>query len=485
MSSLSAEEKETNKQLAKDNWNNPVMLALLLFKENPYMLRCNETLYIYNGKHYDLASSEDIDAIFLRFCIDNEIPKSWKFVTSVVRALMAYSGIPTIQNMNDYHGLICLNNGILNVFTKEFVPHSPDYYFDSCSDVDYDPEAVDCPNFKQYLSSTFSNDKDTIENVIRIGGYLLDSSTKAQKMFLFDGQGSNGKSVLLDIYSSFFSHNNVSALSLEKLASPGFNKELLLKSRINVSAEQKKGNLDAEEIKAIVSGDLITVERKYQISVSFRPNVKILANSNGMPTFSDKSHAIYRRMLMIKFNNCFMSSQDYKQIPNPESKHIYLKDENLFDKIKQERTAILNLFIEGLIALKNDNYQFIENEASYASMSAYKRDSDTAREFLEDNYEACIGTSEKTSIQEVYEQYRYWYSRNVSATGLKFRSNEMGKKVADVFGLEPVGRGYRYNSEIGRSEKVTYYSIRPIPEPSIIDGEILTEEQAGQQGINF
>lgn len=481
--STKSDTTELQKAIVNES-KDPVMLAFYLLGDNPSAVRCNGQIYLFNGKCYDLLDVKDMDKIFLSFVVKYGITQAWRNINLIVRAFWAYPTIPEIAEMNSQEDLICLNNGVLNIKTKEFFPHSPKYYFDSYVDVDYDPKAGNCPVFMKYLQTTFSGDVDTITNIIRIGGYLLDTSCAAEKMFLFDGRGSNGKSLLLNIFSMFFAKDQVTPLSLEQLASTGFNKEILIKSRINICAEQKKGFLDAEEIKKIVSGDLISIDRKYKLTISFNPKTKILANCNGAPTFKDNSHAIYRRMLMVSFNNCYMDECDYVKIKDPESKHIYIKDKKLFSKIREEKSAILNLFIDGLLELREDDYNFISGEALARSMSEFKRDSDTVREFLEDNYEASSG-DETTSLREVYNHYRFWYRQNVSDyNSLKFRINEMGKRIRDVLDVESIGQKYVFNSESQRSERETLYPIRLIANIDGVDVEF-TEEQAKQQGIDF
>lgn len=459
-------------------------MAMFLLKDNPNIVIYQETLYQYNGKCYDLITDKDLDRLYLSFCINHGIPGAFKNISLVIRAFSVYPTIPVIEEMNEYPDFICLNNGILNIRTKELLPHDPKYYFDSFVNIDYIPSDNDCPAFKQYLFNTFSGDKDTITNIIRLGGYLIDTSCKAERMFLFDGVGSNGKSVLINTFSLFFSKAQITPLSLDTMATNNFDRELLIKSRVNLCAEQNKSYLPSEELKKIVTGDLMSVGRKFKIPMVFNPKTKIVVACNGYPTFKDTTHALYRRLMLFKFRNVYLEQDEYDQLRDPVKVRAYIKDKMLMDKIKSEKTAILNLFIEGLIDLRNNSYTFISTEESRLAMNAYKRDSDTVREFLEDNYEA--NELYQTPLSHVYNHYRDWYSRNVSsANNLKFRSNEMGKRIKDIFNIESLGQKYIFNKDLGTNEKETMYPIRLIPAPTLPTEEILTTEQASQQGIIF
>lgn len=476
---------EQKMQIVKDNWNDPILLATFLLEECQTIVRCNKALYLYNGKCFDLLSDADLEIMYRDFCVEFGVTKAWKLKGLVLSSFWSDSSIRTIDKMNDYTDLLCLNNGIINIDTREFIPHSDKYYFDSYIAIDYDKSQEDCPVFREYLNNTFSGDDSTITNIIRLGGYLLDTSCAAEKMFLFDGSGANGKSVLINTFQLFFSEDQISPLSLDTLASTSFSKELLLKSRVNFCAEQKKAYLDSEEIKKIITGDKMEITRKFQISLTFTPKLKIISASNGLPKFNDTTHAIYRRILIIKFKNQYLNETEYAKVKHPETSRVFLKDKTLFDRIKKEKTAIFNLFLDGLVDLRGNNYEFIESGDALEAMLDFKRDSDTVREFLEDNYE--VGEEgEYTSLRQIYDHYREWYRYNVQdGSSMKFRKNEMGKRVKDIFGVDSVGQKYIQNPESGSLIRETCYPIRLIPMPTIPVEEVLTPQQATQQGINF
>jgi P4 family phage/plasmid primase-like protien len=474
----------TNKVTVKD----PVMLAMYLVEEYPDIIRCGhgdqQNIYRFNGKCYDIMTDRELEALFLSFVKKYGITMAWKIKNLVLSAFLGDSDVVIVDKMNDYDNLLCLNNGILNIHTKEFIAHSNKYYFDSFVNVDYNPENKDCPVFKKYLKDTFNNDTDTIDNIVRLGGYLLDTSCAAERMFLFDGSGANGKSVLINTFQLFFSDDQITPLSLEVMASNGFSKELLIRSRVNFCAEQKKAYLDSEELKKIITGDKIEINRKFKLSLSFTPKTKIILACNGLPKFNDTTHAIYRRMILIRFHNQYLNGEEYARVKNPEKTGCFLKDKDMFNKIKQETSAILNLFIEGLIDLRTNNYEFIESSDSIASMMEFKRDSDTVREFLEDNYEVDEG-GEGVDLAHVYDHYRGWHRSHVQdSSQMKMRSAEFGKRIKEIMGVTSMGQKYVWNEETQRKERETLYPIKHIVFPDDVEA-VMTPEEAKQQGLDF
>jgi putative DNA primase/helicase len=486
---LTQENLDRDKSIV-DNSKDHVMMAMYLLEDNPNMVTCQDTIYNFNGKCYDLLSEKDLDSLYLKFCMRYGITKvAWKNINSVIRAMVIYPSIKNITKMNDYDNLLCLNNGVLNIHTKEFEPHNPKYYFDSFINVDYNTEDTNCPNFIKYLEHTFNGDKETIENIIRLGGYLLDTSCAAKRMFMFNGPGGSGKSTLIDTFSMFFVEsmdyrNQITSLSLQELASGGFDKEILINSRFNQCAETKKEYVDAEQIKKMISGDIIKVSRKFKIPVNFRPKMKIIVACNGLPKFNDTSDGIYRRLQIIEFENQYKRPQEFAWLTNTTLRKIYIGDEGLMDKIKLEKVAILNLFIEGLVALRKDNYSFHDSGSSERALNEFKKDSDTVREFLEESYE--VDADSKTPLRYIYNYYRDWYRLNVQDMGvMKFRINEMGKRVAEVFGVKSLGQEFLYSSEMQKSIRETMYPIK-LKDQEPPEEHILTPEEAYKQtGLNF
>ena len=478
--------------LIRNKQNDPLLLAKFIVMDNPGIIRVigNENavdvsegiLYRFNGRYYDFLKDRDLDGIILKFCIKYGVTKAFKVATGIIRALNVFEAIPFIKEINPHKDLISLNNGVLNIYTKEFTPHRPDHFFDYALAIDYDPEAKDCPNFKKFLRSTFNNDTDTIMNIIRLGGYLLDSSTKAEKCFFFNGGGGNGKSILLDTFTMFFPKRNVrpvvSSLSLSQISSTGFDKEDLIYSRLNQCAENKRGYYDAEFLKQMVSGDQIMVSRKYSTPFNFRYQGKVIISGNGLPNFYDTSNGIMRRIIIFDFPNSYKPAHEIAKIKYADKLNIFPLDPGLRDKIQAEASGVLNLFVEGLLDLRKNDYQFIESAASAAAKDEFKRDNDTIREFLEDNYELSFDTT-PIPLPEIFNELRNWYMMNVQDNrAMKFRSAELAKRIKEVFNSGSTGRSLYRNPATGVNERCYVYPLIKIDksEPQEISTDELPAE---------
>lgn len=479
-------------RIVQANSNDPVIVAKYICKDNPDLVKIETKgaggiLYKYNGRYYDFLNDIDLDAMLMEFCIKYNITKSFKNASIIMRALNVYPGIKKIKKINPFDDLISLNNGVLNIKTKEFTPHDPKYYFDYALAIDYDPEANQCPSFVKFLNDIFSGEQDTISNIIRLGGYLLDTSCKAEKCFFFDGNGGSGKSTLINTFTMFFPEREtapvVTSLDLEELSSNGFDKEDLIYSRFNQCAETRKAMYNSEFLKKMVSGDLIKVSRKYDKPFTFRYQGKVVLIGNGLPRFNDTSDGIYRRILIFTFRNRYKPAHLIAKMPYAKKQRIFPIDTELGDKIRNEASAILNLFIEGLLDLRANKYQFIESESSTKAMEEFRRDGDTVREFLEDNY--VIDLDNKIPLNQIFMHFREWYMDNVQdSKAMKFRSAEMAKRIKEVFGIDNDGRAY-FTTPDGKREFLTVYNLAPkvLAEESMPEDDPILVEAEKYQGI--
>ncbi len=422
---------------------NSVLLASYILAANPPMVQSQGLLYRYNDKFYDVVDDMFIDRIIMEFFKAEKLTELWKTgrITEIKRAFYAdQTVVQEVEQMDSHPGMLCLDNGVFDVNKMVLVPHDPKYHFTSSIDVKYDPAQTATPVFSKFINSLFTDehdkvDNETVENIIRLGGYLLYPEIKIPKLFLFLGEGANGKSLLIDVYSMFFNKRNISYLTLENLSSVNFVRTPLLKSRLNISTEAKSNAVDAEEIKKIISGEGITINPKFKEPMEFKPNTKIIIASNTRPYFNDTTHGLDRRLFIIAFKNRFVEPHLYKLIKNPTVSRVFPAEEYnaLMKGIRAEKSAIFNLFLAALCELMNNGFSIKETLNSVEIKEDYKEGSDTAGYFLTEHYELDDTKFTFVTPDQVLAHYRDWYKANVSERPLNYSSIALGKKICDLF----------------------------------------------------
>jgi hypothetical protein len=315
-----------SKDTVQSNKNNPIFLARLVLAwlqekgKHIVLNSMDNKLYIFNGKYYqeliDSRDQSDIDKIFYDFIVEFSIETVWKSgrLAELRRAIISSPDCKIVE-MDAGDNIMCLNNGLLNIDTMQFFIHSPFYYVSTYVDVDYEEAAKPAKNFVKFLNACFTDgvgniDTDSVNALIEIGGYVLYPKNCIEKLFMFLGEGANGKSLLMYVYEMFFDKKVVTHISLENISdSKGFLRESLVTSRLNIATEAKEKGIDVEEIKKITSGEGTTIYRKFKGPIDINCKSKQIVASNTKPYFNDNTNGIYRRLFIVEFKNRFMEKR--------------------------------------------------------------------------------------------------------------------------------------------------------------------------------
>ena len=132
--------------------------------------------------------------------------------------------------------------------------------------------------------------------------YLLSPSLEREEMFYLYGKGSNGKSVLIKFLAGIIGARHTASVSLDELQDSSFAWHILMGKRLNLPSESGTAYVESEKLKAALTGDQITINRKNKDYVSVTLAVKFVFAMNRAPVFSERTHAIYRRFRMVVFS---------------------------------------------------------------------------------------------------------------------------------------------------------------------------------------
>jgi len=199
--------------------------------------------------------------------------------------------------------LINLENGVLDVWTGELLPHSPRFLSTIRVPIRFEPEAT-CPRIEEFVDEVFP--KDSTELAWEVLGDLLTPDRSIQKAICLVGEGGNGKGVFSQLAVQFVGPQNVSHLSLQRLERDRFAVAGLYQKLANVCADLPSGRLeDSSLFKAITGCDRITAEFKYRNPFEFTPFARLIFSANHLPASRDASRAYFDRWLVIPFENSF------------------------------------------------------------------------------------------------------------------------------------------------------------------------------------
>ena len=310
---------------------------------------------------------------------------------------------------------INLSNGIVEISTGHFQPHSPDFLSTIQLPVIFDSGAK-CPEIEAFLFDVLEGREDDIELAYQLIGYSMLQSVPLGKIAVLYGPTHTGKSTFLDILVAFLGSENVSGQSLQNLddETMRFSRSKLYGKLANISGDLSARHLSGDSnIKKIASGDAFDVELKGRDPFTIRPFATLFSACNTMPTSNDRSDAWYERIIIIEF---------LRQHTGKNAKRGYKKQLTTPSELSRLFNKALRA-LQGLLA----NGVFIETQRTRQALADYKIENDHVTRFIEETFVKQPPTDEKMDRfpeDEVYKLYKAWVdiegiSRPVSKS--KFR----------------------------------------------------------------
>ncbi|MDA2911939.1 phage/plasmid primase, P4 family [Nitrospiraceae bacterium AH_259_D15_M11_P09] len=213
---------------------------------------------------------------------------------------------PPLEIMN-------LRNGLLHVPTGTLSPHSPEHYSPIQLPVSFNHSAT-CQACDQFIAEVFPPDAQVL--AYEMVAWLMRPDLSMQVAALLIGQGANGKSTFLSLLTTFLGLSNVVSLSLHRLENDRFTAARLLGKLASICPDLPSEHLrTTSTFKALVGGDRLIAERKFQNSFEFMPFSRLVFSANHYPQSQDASEAFFRRWILIPFERTFPLA---KQVPRPD-----------------------------------------------------------------------------------------------------------------------------------------------------------------------
>lgn len=178
--------------------------------------------------------------------------------------------------------------------------------------IDGDAEQPEIPLWEDYLTSFWGDDSEAIDKKSSLeeflGASLCGIATLFQRFAIFEGStGSNGKSLLCKFIARYlFQRDQTAASPPEQWGPDGFGTFQLDNKLINLITEIPEGKaLRSDRLKAIISGDEVSANRKNLPHVVLKPRAGHIISCNKTPRLGDSSGGMLRRVLLFKFNRQF------------------------------------------------------------------------------------------------------------------------------------------------------------------------------------
>ena len=320
--------------------------------------------------------------------------------TAMIKEAEHLKGMPVTNNDFDADPfLFNLKNGTLNLKTGKLSSHKKERMISRYSP--YDIASGKPERWLRFLNEIFDGDDQVIRYVQRIMGYSMTGSAREQCMFMLIGDGSNGKSLLLDImneaFGSYSATSNVDILLEKRNSSSGNLGDVarLQGVRHVVTDEAKLGDkLNESAIKTMTSGiGKIVARFLYGNEFEFTMLSKIFMASNYKPVIRGTDHGIWRRIKVIPF-----------RVVIPDDK----QDKDLKLKLIEEIPKILGWMLEG--CLEWQRIGLGPPDSINDETQEYRSEMDVVQRWLK---ETCmLGPGYRTPSSELFRNFSNYVQAN-------------------------------------------------------------------------
>lgn len=358
--------------------------ARYVLREN-HILKINNVLHVYRDGVY-CDRSTYIEAAMIKHL--PQLNQSKRRETMAYLEIIAEDATPAPVEQ------IALKNGIYELSTDELHEFHPDVIIKNRISIDYDPAAYD-EITDRTLNKICCQDKDLRLLLEEMVGYLLLRRNELGKAFILTGDGSNGKSTLLDMIKHLLGTDNYSSLALEEIGNRFKTAELfgkLANLGDDISSQYIENNA---VFKKLVTGETVNVERKGKDPFDFNNYAKLIFSANTLPRINDTTDGLMRRLIIIPFNAKF-SSRDADFDP-------FIKDKLVTD---QAMKYFLRIALNGLKRVLGQK-KFTLPEIVNHEMKAYERINNPVLAFLDEDPKV-----EHELTRDVYLKYSTWCHEN-------------------------------------------------------------------------
>jgi len=334
-------------------------------------------------------------------CIPSEVDTVTKpLVDGVADLFKTEIFQPDLQfNIGEPETVNCLNGELSLDDSGKWVlhPHCREHYRTAQIPVTYNTDST-APRFVQFLNEAFKGDEDAedkIQTLLEMIGYTLMAHCRHERFIILVGSGANGKSVLLSVLEALCGSDNIAGVQPSQF-DRSFQRAHLHEKLANIVTEVKQGEvIDDASLKGIVSGEPSTVEHKFKDPFVMRPFSTCWLGTNHMPHTRDFSDALFRRALIIQFNNVF----------KPELGNC---DPMLKSKLVDELPGILNMALNAYaVALTNE---FTIPTSCIRAREEWRLEADQVAQFVQDECET--DPFGRVKSQELFNAYKEWAHDN-------------------------------------------------------------------------
>ena len=323
-------------------------------------------------------------------------------ITSVVSLAQGILGFDA-SKMDADPDILNVKNGVVNLKTRELMPHDPSRLVSKTTGVDYDPNAQD-KGLSMILSALPEAVHDWMQ--IRVGQAATGHPLVREPMILLQGGGSNGKTTLMQAIG-FAIGSYFTLVSDGVLLGTAQRDETmdLFGARLALIEElPEDGRIDVVRLKKLIDTPQMEGHHMYRSKVTWDVTHSLFVTTNPRPQVSGVDHATWRRLALVRCPFTFVRD-------NPATPNERVGDHDLRNRVLRKDPkllrAVLKWIIDGAYELyKNDMLIPETPELVNADTREWRMEADMILAYWDEQVEADPGSHVITG--DLYTDFKAW-----------------------------------------------------------------------------
>lgn len=264
-------------------------------------------------------------------------------------------------------------------------------------------------------------------------GFEVDENHLYLDEFGYIQSNSNGKSLIINVMQEVFGKYIVSLpiqnLLGKRVGAGSANSEIVdtKGARLVVASEPEENEkLSSGFVKELTGGDPIKARALYSDPIEFKPQFKLFMMVNHLPTITDDSEGIWRRVKVIDFISQF------KENPDDTEKYHFHIDRSLKERVKKWKVHLFNILVYYYKKLKKYGKK-IPKEIEKAN-SEYKKNNNVFANYQSDILIKTNDNKDILYLDDLYTEYNSWFKKYNTGHFAKLHKPDFIKTVEKVFG---------------------------------------------------
>ena len=337
----------------------------------------------------------------------------------------------------DVH-LLNFDNCTVDLRTGKQRPHNREDYITKLIPRSYKPEAK-AERWTKFVNQIMGGEVEMTDYLQQVAGYTCSGSTNEQVMFVFYGDGSNGKSTFAETCRQAL--GDYSQTVSDDFFMIKYQREhpteiaRLQGSRLVIGSESQgthsNSTLDEGKVKRLTGGDTLIGRFMGKDYFEFSATQTYILLVNNKPVIRNTDDGIWRRLRLVPFDQKFEGDN---------------RDLDLKQQLEMEMEGILAWMVEGAISAYQDGLR--EPATVTDASQEYRQEFDSIGSFID---ECCLqNINEKAQSSRLYQAYQQWCLEN----GEYAHNNRQFSAELQRKGFSKRKNGYIFFSGINLQRKI-------------------------------